>query len=262
MVDPSRPSDSRRVRNDEPPPQDTATPPKAKPSAFDEVLRQNRQPQSPQQQQSAQQGATTLQKEVVQRDGRQQEQRERKQDKAESREDRSSDSESRSSSRSAEPRVQAKTQQQDREGGGGQGQGQFGGGRGDLSRETRAAKAKEGGKSEAQAQTQAAFAAQLRKAQVPQSLSAHHIQEIVNKVMQYFRLKKLTTGETELQVGFQEEIFKGLRLRLVQKDGRVLLHILSVEGDVRRLFEKSRAAIEKALSDKGVKLSQIVIGTG
>lgn len=261
MVDPTRPSDSSRVRNEEPQQQEPA-PQKSGPSSFDEVLRQNRLPQSPQQQQSAQQGASMLQKEAASRDSRTQEQRTRQQDKTETREERrSTDSESRRSEGPSDSRVEAKGQQKEREGGGGQGQGQFGGGRGEMAREAGQAKLKESAKTAAQGQTQGAFAAHLKKAEIPNSLSAHHIQQIVNKVLQYFRVKKMATGETELQIGFNDEIFKGLRLRLVQKDGKVSLHILSGEGDVRRLFEKSRTTIEKALTDKGVKLSQIVIGS-
>jgi hypothetical protein len=262
MVDPTRPSDSSRVRNEEPPQQEPA-PQKSGPSSFDEVLRQNRLPQSPQQQQSAQQGSSVLQREATSRESRTQEQRSRQQDKTETREERrSGDSESRRSEGPSGSRVEAKGQQKEREGGGGQGQGQFSGGRGETTREAGQAKLKDSAKTTAQGDAQGAFAAQLKKAGVPGALSAHHIQQIVNKVLQYFRVKKMATGETELDIGFQEEIFKGLRLRLVQKDGKVCLHILSGEGDVRRLFEKSRDSIEKALTDKGVKLSQIVIGQG
>lgn len=261
MVDPTRPSDTNRVRSDESQPQEP-TPPKTGPSNFDEVLRQNRLPQSPQQQQSAQQGNTMLQKEATSRDSRSQEQRTRQQDKPETREEhRSGEGESRRSDGPGDARVEAKGQQKEREGGGGQGQGQPGDGRGGMTREASQAKLKEGAKTTAHGQTQGAFAAQLKKAELPNALNAHHIQQIVNKVLQYFRVKKMATGETELDIGFNEEIFKGLRLRLVQKDGKVCLHILSEEGDVRRLFEKSRNVIEKALTDKGIKLSQIVIGS-
>ncbi len=261
MVDPTRPSDTARVRNEEPQQQDPA-PQKSGPSSFDEVLRQSRIPQSPQQQQGAQQGASLLQKELASREGRSQDQRTRQQDKTETREERrSSEGESRRSDGPSDSRVEAKGQKGEREGGG-QGQGQFGGGRGTMTGEARQTKFKEGSKTAAQGQTQGAFAAHLKKADVPNALNAQHIQQIVNKVLQYFRIKKMATGETELQIGFHEEIFKGLRLRLVQKNGRVSLHILSGEGDVRRLFEKSRSRIEKALTDKGIKLSQIVIGSG
>jgi hypothetical protein len=258
MVGPTRTSESGRARNDEPQQQEK-TPQKTTPSAFDEVLRQNRQPQNPQQQQSAQQGASTLQRQEVRE--RQQDSRDRSnQDrKSSSDESRSGESDSTQSEGPHEGRVEAKAQQRDREGGG-QGQGQFGGGRGAMTREASQSKSKDSAKT-AQAQTQGAFAAQLKKVDTPQALSAHHIQQIVNKVLQFFRLKKLTSGETEIELGFREEIFKGLRLRLVQKDGKVALHIQSGEGDVRRLFEKSRGAIEKALTDKGVKLSEIVIST-
>lgn len=260
MVDPTRPSDTNRVRNDDPPQQEP-TPQKSGPSSFDEVLRQNRLPQSPQQQQSAQQGNTMLQKEAASRESRSQDQRTRQQDKPETREEHRSEGESRRSEGSSETRVEAKGQPKEREGGGGQGQGQPGDGRGAMSREASQAKLKENAKTASHGQTQGAFAAQLKKAEMPNALSAHHIQQIVNKVLQYFRVKKMATGETELQIGFTDEIFKGLRLRMVQKDGKVALHILSGEGDVRRLFEKSRDSIEKALTDKGIKLSQIVIGS-
>lgn len=258
MVDPTRPSDSGRVRNEDPQPQEQQ-PQKTTPSAFDEVLRAKSMTQTPQQQQSTQQGSTTLQ---------QGEARERAQDRRsqsdsehkESRDERSSgEGESRHSEGPTEGRVEAKGQSREREGGGGQGQSQFGGGRGGAARETSQAKFKESAKSTVHGQTQSAFAAQLKKADAQNALSPKHMQQIVNKVVQYFRIKKMTTGETEVELGFQDEIFKGLRLRLIQKDGKVLLHIQSGEGDVRRLFEKNRDAIQKALSDKGVQISSIVI---
>lgn len=262
MVDPTRTSDSSRVRNDDANQQDQA-PQKTGPSAFDEVLKQNRSTQSPQQQYSTQQGASTLQREQV-KEARGQDIRERKRDdKTETREEKRGDEgDSHRSEGATSNRVEAKGQSKDREGGGGQGQGQFGGGRGGMTREAGQTKLKEGAKSATHLQAQGAFATELKKAAVPETLSSQHIQQIVNKVVQYFRIKKMTTGETELQIGFHEEIFKGLRLRLVQKDGSVSLHIMSDEGDVRRLFEKSREAIESALTSKGIKLSQIVIGEG
>lgn len=257
MVGPTRTSESSRARNDEPQPQER-TPQKTNPSAFDEVLRQNRQVQTPQQQQGGQQGAAALQRQEVRE--RQQDSRDRsRQDRKESSDERrSSESESSHSEGPRDSRVEAKAQQRDREGGG-QGQGRFSGGRGDTAREASGTKSKEASKT-AQTQAQGAFAAHLKKADIPQALSAHHIQQIVNQVLQFFRLKKMATGETEIELGLRDEIFKGLRLRLVQKDGKVALHIQSGEGDVRRLFEKSRGAIEKALTDKGIKLSEIVIG--
>jgi hypothetical protein len=129
-------------------------------------------------------------------------------------------------------------------------------------RETGQTKWKEGPKTTAHGQAQGTFAAELKKVQADEALSPRHIQHIVNKVVQYFRMKKGAAGETELQIGFHEEIFKGLRLRLISKDGKVSLHVLSGEGDVRRLFEKSRDDITQALKDKGVQLDSMTIGAG
>lgn len=259
MVEPTRTSDSSRVRNDA----DQQSEPQQKtgPSSFDEILKQNRSTQTPQQQYGAQQGAANLQKEQA-KESRGPELRERKQEnKTGTREEsRSDEGGSRKTEGHVEGRVEAKGQQKEREGGG-QGQGQFGGGRGAMTREASQAKTKDSAKSAAGFATQGAFATELKKAAIPDALGSQHIQQIVNKVVQYFRIKKLTTGETELDIGFQEEVFKGLRLRLCQKEGSVTLHILSGEGDVRRLFEKSRKTIADALSAKGIKL-QIVIGEG
>lgn len=260
MVEPTRTSDSSRVRNDA----DQQNEPQQKtgPSSFDEILKQSRSTQTPQQQYSDQQGAAHLQKEQA-KESRGQELRERKQEsKTESHEEsRSDEGGSRKTEGHVEGRVEAKGQQKEREGGG-QGQGQFGGGRGAMAREAGQTKSKDGAKAAVGSSAQGAFATELKKAALPEALTPQHAQQIVNKVVQYFRIKKHTDGATELDIGFQEEIFKGLRLRLVQKDGRVTLHILTGEGDVRRLFEKSRQDIEDALSAKGIQLTQIVIGEG
>ncbi len=261
MVDSTnRTTDGGRVRSDEP--QQEQQQQKTNPSAFDEVLRANRTPQTPQQLQSTQQGTSTQQQGQVKE--RNEERRDRSDDDRKStRDERSSgEGESKRTEGNSDARVEAKGHSRDREGGGGQGQGQSSGGKGGTAGEAGQAKFKSTAKATVQGQLQGAFAAQLKKSETQNALSAHHMQQIVNKVVQYFRVKKLTTGETEIQLGFHEEIFKGLRLRLVQKDGKTSLHIHSGEGDVRRLFEKNRDAIQTALKEKGVELSEIVIGEG
>ena len=263
MVDPTNRSGGSRQVNDEPPRQENQ-PQKTGPSAFDEVLRQTRNPQSSQQQQGAQQGASILQKQVESREGCGQQQRDDQQEerKDSRKESRSTDRDSRSGDSRDTGRVEAKGQRREQEGSGGRGQGQSSGGRGQMTKEAAQTKLKMEKKGAAQTQAQSTFASELKKVQGQEVLSPRHMQQIVNQVMQYFRVRKLTTGETELELGFREEIFKGLRLRLISKDGKVSLHILSGEGDVRRLFEKNRDDITKALTDKGVALHDIVIGTG
>lgn len=257
MVDSSnKTNDSSRVRPDDAPRPDTPQP-KAGPSPFDDVLQQGRMAQLPQQQQTAQQGSQQTRQAATQERRQDTNKNRADSDKERARGDsRSSESDGKrteSSSQRVEAKQQNKEQQQ--EGGGGQGQG-FG--RGQMGSDVAAAR-KNDGKATVGSGVAKTFALELKKQDQLQALDPHHIQQIVNKVVQYFRLRKGVSGETELQIAFQEEIFKGLRLRLTEKDGKVSLLVTSADPDVRRLFESKRDELTQALAQKGITLDRYAI---
>lgn len=104
---------------------------------------------------------------------------------------------------------------------------------------------------------QAEFSAKLKTAE--QTSRTQAMQKIVNSIVQAFRLGVNADGEKELQLDLKETIFKGLRLRLVTKRGKVSVQLLTATADVRDLFEKSAPEIRKMLEQKGIAVAEIKV---
>lgn len=158
-------------------------------------------------------------------------------------------------------REQQGEQQRDQRGGHGSGghAGQGGGG---------GSRAKSGVRSEAYAKSretmgQAAkseFQQTLAQTRAPQVLPSKQMQHLVNLLVQSIRVGKNEIGDAELQLVFQTAIFKGLRLRLQDRGGRVAITFSSHDPGVRALFTRERKRIVAALQDKGVAVDEVTVG--
>lgn len=90
-------------------------------------------------------------------------------------------------------------------------------------------------------------------------LDRKQMQQLVNLLVQSIRVGKNVVGADELTVVFHAAIFRGLRLRLQAKNGKVSVHFESSSGDVRALFTNERQRIRDALERKGIRVETIEI---
>ena len=101
------------------------------------------------------------------------------------------------------------------------------------------------------------FAAELAKTQTgvpqPQKLP----QEILDKLVRYVRVGLNREGDKEVQLDLHENVFRGLRLLLSRKNGKVRVHFVTADGASRALFSRNAAAIRESLSAKGIAVESI-----
>jgi hypothetical protein len=97
------------------------------------------------------------------------------------------------------------------------------------------------------------------KQKVPAALDRNQLQQIVNLLVQSIRVGKNEVGADELALTFHAAIFKGLRLRLEEKDGTVSVNFLSDDGGIRALFSKESGRIAKELKARGVNIGSVQV---
>jgi hypothetical protein len=91
------------------------------------------------------------------------------------------------------------------------------------------------------------------------TMNRSQMQQLVNLLVQSIRLGKNEVGAEELEMSFQAHVFKGLRLRLLEKNGKIAVSFLSSDGGVRALFQRESDRIRKALKHKGVDVEAIEV---
>ena len=146
------------------------------------------------------------------------------------------------------------------------GRGQGGGGKqggygGQMAKRGLAKKLSKAGVRTIPSDLQKHFAAKLAKvaSDIARPDSARLSQEILNKVVQYVRMGVNTKGEKEIQLDLHQKIFRGLKLRVTEKDGKVNVHFSTFDKKGRAVFEKSSDEIRDALSKKGIDVGEIVV---
>lgn len=105
------------------------------------------------------------------------------------------------------------------------------------------------------------FAARLREATMGAG-AAHQVnlpQQVLNKIVQYVRVGINRMGEKEIQMDLHERIFRGLKLRVIARDGKVGIHFRAADARGRKVFERNRDAIRDALTKKGIAVDEIVV---
>lgn len=258
--DPVRHKPSIRPKDPEPRPTE-----KQQPSSFDRVLEQSRAiQQSPTlQQQSARQGNEEGQREERRDAGRD---RRRHEVRPERERETIGTTRCRAQKEHGEEgpqhRVVVKTQLK-REQGGGQGQGGEAGGHGGQGtrhNEATALRRHSATKGVAGPAGAPQFHDRLHSArQRAPTLSGQQLQQLVHKLVAYLRVGKTVVGGHELQVGMNDTVFRGLRLRLTSKGGRVTVAFESQDADVRALFTRERDHIRRQLEAKGVQVAAIQV---
>lgn len=229
-------------------------------SSFDKVLEQNRLlQQSPKQTQMTTSKSEPTETRVARHEDQGEKGKDRQSDEKEQERGKEKAREERKPGADIEQRVAGKGQKKGSSGeGGGQGRGRGSGGavfkkaeirmkKGEL---TRAAElAKEGSQ----------FATELKSRMKTAHLSREFIQNIVNQVVKFVKAGLNKDGDHEVRLDLHERIFRGLRLRVALKHGKVSVHFNTSNAEVRELFEKSSESIQKELESKGILVQDIKV---
>lgn len=234
--------------------------PRPKETDFDRVLERNRLAAqlNPQSQQQSKTATSEAIREAVKREDRQSE--ERKQDEGDKKEDGGSKQKGeKPEGKVAEQRVIAKGRLKQQSGGGGGGgrQGGFAdqGGRRSLSRVLTKAGAKS-----VPIDLQGKFASKLAQSLKGAGAGeAGLTQQVINKIIQYVRIGINRKGEKEIQLDLHEAIFRGLKLRVTARGGKVGVHFKASDSKGREVFEKNKDAIRDALMKKGIEVDEISV---
>lgn len=107
---------------------------------------------------------------------------------------------------------------------------------------------------------QSRFASRLAQATKPSAAQeAALTQQVLNKLVQYVRMGINRAGEKEIQVDLHEKIFRGLKLRVTSRGGKVDVHFRTADAKGRAIFKKQSSAIRAALASKGIDVAEITI---
>lgn len=233
--------------------------PRPKETEFDRILERNRLAAqlTPQTQQQSKTATSEAIREAVKREDRQGD--ERKQDEGEKKEDGGSKQKGeKAEGKVAEQKVIAKGRlKQQSGGGGGSRQGGFGdqGGRRSLSRVLTKA-----GLKSVPVDLQGKFASKLAQSLKGAGAGeAGLTQQVINKIVQYVRIGINRKGEKEIQLDLHEAIFRGLKLRVIARGGKVAVFFKASDSKGREVFEKNKDAIRDALMKKGIEVDEIVV---
>jgi len=84
-------------------------------------------------------------------------------------------------------------------------------------------------------------------------------QSILNQLVQYVKIGINQGGDKEIQVQLHERVYKGLKLRVASKEGKVLVHFISSDDKTRAIFDKNKGEIKKTLEKKGILVEDILV---
>ncbi len=114
---------------------------------------------------------------------------------------------------------------------------------------------------EVQAAWGQAMSAQTARTSPPTAPSAAPHETIPTRLMEqivsYARLHSKKDGETELELALHEEIFKGLRLRISTKNGKIKATFITSSRDVRELFQNQKNTLNQQLTENGLEVEGI-----
>lgn len=235
---------------------------KEEPSPFDKILEKNRLIQeSPKSTFASTQKSSQESERVVRREEQQEKGRDRQSDDKEK--DRGKDvaKDERNSSADTGQRVMGRGKKQGDSGSSGQ-KGGDGRGYGGTAQKKNIGSMKKVGveKTTTQIQTEGAKFAQEMKAKMQgQHLSREFVQNVVNQMVRFLKAGINKEGDHEVRLDLDDKIFKGLRLRVALKDGKVDVQFSTSSADVRDLFTASADSIKNELTNKGINVGNIKV---
>jgi len=231
--------------------------PRAAETEFDRVLERGRMAQQlgPQKQQGVKTSTEEAIREAVRHQDKEQQGRRDEDQKKEGRE--KGDRGERTDTAATEGKVVAKGKAG--KDGGGKGGGREGYGTSSGKRELTKTLFRHGAKS-VPVDLSSRFAGRLAKAmETARPQSPALTQHVLNKLVQFVRVGINREGEKEIQVELSERIFRGLKLRVIARGGRVAVHLRTSDPKGKKAFEDNEEAIRDALSKKGIDVDEIVI---
>ena len=84
-------------------------------------------------------------------------------------------------------------------------------------------------------------------------------QQVLNNIIQFVKIGMNRKGDKEIQVDLHEKIFKGLKLRVIAHEGKVSVMFTTADKKGKKVLEKNKDDISKALKDKGIDVDEITI---
>lgn len=103
------------------------------------------------------------------------------------------------------------------------------------------------------------FADRLKSRMADAHLSREFIQNLVSQIVRFVKSGINRDGDKEVRLELNERIFRGLRLRVALKRGKVSVHFNTGNREVRELFASSAENIEKELAAKGILVGEIKV---
>ncbi|MBT3182531.1 MAG: hypothetical protein HN337_08510 [Deltaproteobacteria bacterium] len=235
---------------------------KPKDSDFNEVLRKSKVPQQPMIRPQTQSKTAT---EYALKEAVKHQEKKGDENKKEDRDDKEEGRDSRQEGKKpqgkiAQQKVIAKGKlKQGNQQSGGKGQRGFGGG--NTSRKGMAKALKKAGARSLPIDLKGKFASKLSdtlKATAGPD-RAQLTQQVLNQLIQYVKVGMNRKGEKEIQIDLHEKIFKGLKLRVISREGKVAVTFSASDRKGREILEKNKDDISRALKDKGIEVDEIVV---
>lgn len=230
-------------------------------SEFDRTLEQNKQKLS----QTASQKLTIREMgEYAAREGKRQDDREHEKDR-ERHKDRDRDGDRSQGERKRdtgilEQRVMAKGMLKDGQSGGqssGEGRGQ--GFQGEMRKRQNTAVEKLASGKEGPVSLANRFEQQLKNTLMQSTKSEKLTQSILNQIVQSVRFGLNQEGEKEIQIRFQEQVFRGLKMRVSKKEGKVVVQFMTHDRKTREIFKRESANILAELQKKGITVAEMTV---
>jgi hypothetical protein len=102
-----------------------------------------------------------------------------------------------------------------------------------------------------QGPTQVAPAEPVHKVQIPT--------EVVDKIVAQARFGLNAEGAHEFQIDLKHDVFKGLKLSITTKDGKVSIKMTAENADVQKNFESKANDLASALAAKGLNVTGVSV---
>ncbi len=260
MVDDVKKADLARQERLRQQAQETGKPKeKLKESDFDKLVKQGQTSQAGQMAKESNKPVTErAMEEAAKRHERQQEMREKE------KEERKEKRESRETGEKADPRVAQQkvvgkgSRGQGGRGSAGSGQGGYGG---STAKRGLAKKLTRAGVKTLPAELHKKFASKMAQAakEAGRPDTGKLAQEVLDKVVQYVRIGINRKGEKEIRLDLHQKIFRGLKLSVIEREGKVSVQFTTADEKGRAVFEKNSDAIRDALSKKGIDVGEITV---
>lgn len=84
-------------------------------------------------------------------------------------------------------------------------------------------------------------------------------QDVVNQIIRYAKVGQTRDGSHLFELECHQEVFRGLRLRIQAKNGKVNVEFLTANEEIRKLFVKEGPKLKIALQAKGIAVETITV---